>query len=488
MLQVDFLNIFMAPCLVGYNSHAVNDHDSPREACGLFGIYAEGEDVARLTYFGLFALQHRGQESAGIAVSDGHTVRAYRDLGLVTRVFSEAIIESLKGHIAVGHTRYATTGSSTLRNAQPITCSTLQGNIAVAHNGNLVNAHHLRRELERKGEVFESTNDSEVIVRLIAHAYQGDIVEAIRAMMEQVQGAYSLAIVTPTQLIGVRDPYGVRPLCLGRLDDAWVLASEDCAFPPIGAHYVRDVEPGEIVVIDSDGLRSYQGAYPVREALCMFELIYFARPDSHLYRRLLYEVRRRMGIELAKEHPTEADLVIPVPDSGVPAAVGYSHESGIPYGEGLIKNRYAPRTFIQPDQRLREQSVRLKLTPLTEVIAGKRLVVVDDSIVRGTTTRQIVRLLFEAGAREVHMRITAPPIRHPCYYGIAMATQRELVAAHHTVEDVRRQIGATSLGYLSIEGLLRASGQPKERFCLACFNGDYPIPIPQDIESTCILE
>jgi len=462
----------------------VIDHDTPREACGLFGVYAEGEDVARLTYFGLFALQHRGQESAGIAVSDGESVRAYRDLGLVTRVFTEPILQSLRGHIAVGHTRYSTTGSSTLRNVQPITCSTLQGNIAVAHNGNLVNAHTLRAELEAAGEQFETTNDSEVIVRLIARAYEGDIVEAIRAMMARVQGAYSLAILTPTQLIGVRDPFGVRPLCLGRLGSAWVLASEDCAFPPIGAEYVRDVAPGEIVVIDAEGLRSYEGAKPAREALCMFELIYFARPDSHLYGRLLYEVRRRMGMELAREHPAEADLVIPVPDSGIPAAVGYAHASGIPYGDGLIKNRYAPRTFIQPDQRMRELSVRLKLTPLTEVIAGKRLVVVDDSIVRGTTTRQIVRLLFEAGAREVHMRITAPPIRFPCHYGIDMATQRELVAAHHTVEDVRQQIGATSLGYLSIEGLLRACGQPQGRFCLACFNGDYPIPIPDDVELT----
>ncbi|MER3403387.1 MAG: amidophosphoribosyltransferase [Armatimonadota bacterium] len=462
----------------------MTDHESPREACGLFGIYASGEDVARWTYFGLFALQHRGQESAGIAVSDGEGVRAYRDLGLVTHVFSEPILQSLNGYIAVGHTRYSTTGSSTLRNVQPITCSTLQGNIAVAHNGNLVNAHTLRAELEALGEQFESTNDSEVIVRLIARAYQGDIVEAIRAMMARVQGAYSLAILTPTQLIGVRDPYGVRPLCLGRLDSAWVLASEDCAFPPIGASYVREVAPGEIVVIDSNGLTSYEGAPLAGEALCMFELIYFARPDSHLYGRLIYEVRRRMGVELAREHPAEADLVIPVPDSGIPAAVGYAHASGIPYGDGLIKNRYAPRTFIQPDQRMRELSVRLKLTPLTEVIAGKRLVVVDDSIVRGTTTRQIVRLLFEAGAREVHMRITAPPIRHPCHYGIDMATQRELVAAHHTVEDVRQQIGATSLGYLSIEGLMRACGQPRSRFCLACFNGEYPIPIPEDVELT----
>jgi amidophosphoribosyltransferase len=453
-----------------------------REECGLFGIYAPGEDAARLTYFGLFALQHRGQESAGIAVSDGSTVRMYKDLGLVTRVFSEPILQSLQGHIAVGHTRYSTTGSSTLRNVQPLACPTLDGNIAIAHNGNLVNAHHLRTMLEKEGETFETTNDSEVILRLIARAYRGDMVEAVRAMMQQVQGAYSLAILTPTQLIGVRDPFGIRPLCIGRLRGAWVLASETCALHPIGAQFIREVAPGEIVLINEQGLHSFEGQPSQREALCMFELIYFARPDSHLYGQLLYEVRRRMGMELAKEHPAEADLVIPVPDSGVPAAVGYAQYAGIPYGEGLIKNRYAPRTFIQPDQRMRELSVRLKLTPLREIIEGKRLVVVDDSIVRGTTTRQIVKLLFDAGAREVHLRITAPPIRFPCHYGIDMATQRELVAAHHTVEDVRQQMGATTLGYLSIEGLLRASGQPRTRFCLACFNGDYPIPIPDDVE------
>jgi len=453
-----------------------------REECGLFGIYAPGEDAARLTYFGLFALQHRGQESAGIAVSDGKTVRMYKDLGLVTRVFTEPILQSLRGHIAVGHTRYSTTGSSTMRNVQPLACPTLDGNIAIAHNGNLVNAHHLRALLEAEGEVFETTNDSEVILRLIARHYRGDIIAAIRAMMRQVRGAYSLAILTPTQLIGVRDPFGIRPLCLGRLGEAWVLASETCALPPIGARFIRELEPGEIVLIDEEGPRSFTGLPCQREALCMFEMIYFARPDSHLYGKLIYEVRRRMGMELAREHPAEADLVIPIPDSGVPAAVGYAQQSGIPYGEGLIKNRYAPRTFIQPDQRMRELSVRLKLTPLREIIEGKRLVVVDDSIVRGTTTRQIVKLLFEAGAKEVHMRITAPPIRFPCHYGIDMATQRELVAAHHTVEDVRQQIGATTLGYLSIEGLLRASGQPRERFCLACFNGDYPIPIPGDVE------
>lgn len=455
------------------------DSEAPKEACGIFGVYAPGEDVARLTYFGLFALQHRGQESAGIAVSDGRVVRMYKEMGLVARVFDEAILQLLKGSIAVGHTRYSTTGSSSLRNAQPIACSSQVGEIAVAHNGNLVNALQLRSELEAAGEIFESTNDSEVIARLIATEEAEEAVEAVAKAMTRLQGAYSLAILTPRQLIGARDPYGIRPLSIGRLNGHYVLASETCAFPPIGATYERDVLPGEIVVIDEQGLRSYTGIPAEGEALCMFEFIYFARPDTRLYGHLLYEVRRRMGEQLAQEHPAEADIVIPVPDSGVPAAIGFSQRSAIPYGEGLIKNRYVQRTFIQPDQRLRELSVRMKLIPLPEAIAGKRVVMVDDSIVRGTTIRQIVRLLFETGAKEVHVRITAPPIRHPCYYGIDMATERELVAAHQRVEEISRQIGATSLGYLSLEGLLRAVGEPRRRFCLACFNGEYPVPIPQ---------
>lgn len=458
------------------------DSESPKEECGIFGVFAPGEDVARLTYFGLFALQHRGQESAGIAVSNGRYVRTYKDLGLVARVFDEAVLRSLQGHIAVGHTRYSTTGSSSLRNAQPIGCTSQVGDIAVAHNGNLVNAHILRGELEASGEIMETTNDSEVIARLIALGGSESVPEAVARAMTQIQGAYSIAVLTSTELIGVRDPLGIRPLSIGRIGQHYVLASETCAFSPVGASYERDVMPGEIVVINEKGLRSYVGLPAEREALCMFELIYFARPDSHLYNRLIHAVRRNMGKQLAIEHPVQADLVIPVPDSGIPAAIGYSEQSGIPYGEGLIKNRYVQRTFIQPDQRLREQSVRLKLTALPEELAGKRVVMVDDSIVRGTTTSKIVRLLFESGAKEVHVRITAPPIRHPCHYGIDFATERELVAAHQSVEDIRRQIGASSLGYLSIDGLLKAVGHPKKRFCMACFNGEYPIPIPDDVE------
>ncbi|NUL83560.1 MAG: amidophosphoribosyltransferase [Armatimonadetes bacterium] len=452
--------------------------DRPREECGIFAACAPGRDAARLTYFGLFALQHRGQESAGIAVSDGQTVQMHKDMGLVARVFDEATLSSLKGGLAVGHTRYSTTGSSALRNAQPIACTTQTGDTAVAHNGNLVNAAQLRRELESQGATFESTNDSEVIARLIASEDGEDIVESVARAMSRMSGAYSLAILTPTQIIGARDAFGVRPLSIGKIGDHYVLASETCAFPPVGARYVRDVLPGEIVVIDEGGLRSFTGVPAAREALCMFELIYFARPDSHLYSGLLYETRRRMGKQLAIEHPAEADLVIPVPDSGVPAAIGFAEASGIPFGEGLIKNRYVQRTFIQPDQSLRELSVRLKLVPLTDAIRGKRIVMVDDSIVRGTTIKQIVHLLFDAGAKEVHCRITAPPIRHACYYGIDMANERELVAANQTVEDIRQQIGADSLGYLSIGGLVKAVGQPRGRFCLACFDGEYPIEIP----------
>lgn len=456
--------------------------ESPKEECGIFGIFAPGEDVARLTYFGLFALQHRGQEAAGIAVSNGRFVRMYKDVGLVARVFDEGVLQQLRGHIAVGHTRYSTTGSSSLRNAQPIACPSQTGDIAIAHNGNLVNAYSLRTELEQSGESMETTNDSEVIARLIANFDSKDIVEAVAHAMSRMQGAYSLAVLTSSQLVGARDPFGIRPLCIGQLGEHFVLASETCAFGPMGATYLRDVKPGEIVVFDEQGMRSFVGSVPEREAICMFELIYFARPDSHMRGKLLHQARRNMGRQLAVEHPAEADLVIPVPDSGIPAAIGFSEQTGIPYGEGLIKNRYVQRTFIQPDQRLREQSVRLKLTPLVEAIEGKRIVMVDDSIVRGTTTRQIVRLLFEAGAKEVHVRITAPPIRHPCHYGIDMATQAELVAAEQEVEDVREQIGATTLGYLSIEGLLQAVDGSEDQFCLACFNGDYPVTIPEDVE------
>ena len=461
------------------------DEDTPNEECGIFGVFAPGEDVARLTFFGLFALQHRGQESAGIAVSDGERLKVHKQMGLVTQVFTEDVLSGLKGHIAVGHTRYSTTGSSVLRNAQPLHCCLHASTVAVAHNGNLINTEELRGEMEGREHVFETTNDSEVIARLIAEQTNAlSLAEAVRGAMRLVRGAYALAVMTETQLVGVRDPYGVRPLCLGRLGtDKWVLASETCALNTVGAVFVRDIAPGEIVVIDEQGVRSAPGVPMERPALCMFEMIYFARPDSVMYGQSLHAARQRMGRELWREHPVPdgADLVIPIPDSGTPAALGFSEASGIPFGEGVIKNRYIQRTFIQPDQRMRDLGVRMKLTPIREALAGKRVVMVDDSIVRGTTTGKIVRLLLEAGAREVHVRISAPPVKFPCFYGIDMATQDQLVAAKHHVEEIRQMIGATTLGFLSPAGLSRAVHVPNDQFCLACFTGEYPIDIPPHV-------
>lgn len=471
------------------------DGDIPNEECGIFGIFAPGEDVARLTFFGLFALQHRGQESAGIAVANGRDIRMHKDMGLVTQVFDEEVLAGLRGHVAIGHTRYSTTGSSVLRNAQPLqACLNANSphdesrNVAVAHNGNLVNTEALRSEMEGRGIVFETTNDSEVIARLIAEFSQNeqmDIGSAVRAMMQRVVGAYSLAILTENELIGARDPWGVRPLCLGRLGlDHWVLASETCALNTVGATFVRELAPGEIVVIDRRGVRRIGGVPMAGEALCMLEMIYFARPDSVMYGNSLHIARQRMGHELFHEHPVPgADIVIPIPDSGTPAALGFAEASNIPFGEGLIKNRYIQRTFIQPDQRMRDLGVRMKLTPIREALEGKSVVMVDDSIVRGTTTGKVVRLLLDAGAREVHVRISAPPVRFPCFYGIDMATQDQLIAAKQSVEEIRRHIGATSLGFLSKEGLSRALAVPNDNFCLACFTGEYPIPVPMHLRN-----
>ena len=467
------------------------DGDTPHEECGIFGVYAPGEDVARLSFFALFALQHRGQESAGIAVSDGETLKVHKDMGLVNQIFSEDILARLKGHIAIGHTRYSTTGSSVLRNAQPLHCCLHTGTVAVAHNGNLINTEELRREMEGRGIEFETTNDSEVIARLIAEQETPTLADAVRATMKQIRGAYSLTILTENELVGVRDPFGVRPLCLGRIGpNKWVLASETCALNTVGATLVRELAPGEIVVINANGVRRIPGVPMERQALCMLEMIYFARPDSVMEGQSLHAARQRMGRELALEHPAPgADIVIPVPDSGFPAALGFAKESGVPFGEGLIKNRYIQRTFIQPDQRMRELGVRMKLTPIREALEGKSVVMVDDSIVRGTTTDKLVRLLLDAGAREVHVRISSPPVKYPCFYGIDMATQDQLVAAKLSVEEIRRLIGATSLGYLSPEGLARAIGVPNDNFCLACFLGEYPIDIPPHVKmSKFILE
>lgn len=452
------------------------------ESCGIFGIYAPGEEVARLTFFGLFALQHRGQESSGIATSDGKQIHCHTSMGLVAQVFDEATLGKLTGNMAIGHNRYSTTGSSRAINAQPVVVRGSAGEIALGHNGNVVNAQSLRQELSEQGYPFYGSTDSEVIVNLILASPEKTWVDKIRYAMRRLRGAYSLVILTTNALIGVRDPFGVRPLCLGKLNGGWVLSSESCALDHLGAQFFREVEPGEIVIINDRGVSSLQGIRSEMRALCIFEFIYFARPDSVLNGRLLYQARERMGEELAREHPVAADLITGVPDSAIPAGIGYARESETPFSEGLVKNRYVGRTFIQPGQRIRELGVQLKFNPLPGVLAGRRLVVVDDSIVRGTTTPHIVNLLRKAEVREVHMRICAPPIRYPCFFGVDMATRWELIAAYKSVREIRDFIGADTLGYLSLEGLITAVGLPKETFCLACFTGDYPIPVQLEMD------
>lgn len=455
--------------------------DHPKEECGVLGVYTPDEEAARVAFFALFALQHRGQESAGIAVSDGSRVRMHKDMGLVNQVFGPDELRDLPGHMAVGHTRYSTTGASLLRNAQPVFCQSLVGEIAVAHNGNLINARELKQELEDEGERFDSTSDSEILARiLVRYLDQGPDI-AITELMKRIKGAYSVCVLTPKLVFGFRDPSGIRPLTAGRVGDGYMVASETCAFSPVGGQNVKELGPGEAVVISPQGMRFFQAHEPERGGMCLFEFIYFARPDSEMYNQTLYGARQRMGENLADEHPVEADVVVPVPDSGIPAALGFAERSGIPYREGMIKSRYIHRTFIDPDQRLRELGVRMKLSPLEDHIRGQRVVLVDDSIVRGTTTSQIVRLMFDSGATEVHVRITAPPIRFPCFYGIDMASKGELAAAQMTVPQLGAYIGATSLGFLSIDGAVAACGGPNTRFCLACFNGDYPIPVPKGL-------
>jgi amidophosphoribosyltransferase len=455
---------------------------SLHESCGIFGVYAPGEDVARLTFFALFALQHRGQESSGIATTSGKGVFLYTGMGLVSHVFDEAALSRLPGLIAIGHNRYSTAGSSRLANAQPIVVDGPNGKLALAHNGNIINALPLRQELEEKGYRLSTTSDSEVIACLIVSSPGNTLEEKISHAMYRLQGAYSLVILDDRCLIGVRDPMGVRPLCLGKTDNGWVLASESCALDHIGAAMIREVEAGEIVTIDANGPKSRQGIEPQTQALCVFEYIYFARPDSTIGGRLLYRAREGMGRGLAQEYPVDADLVVGVPDSATVAAIAYSKESGIPFGEGLLKNRYVGRTFIQPDQRIRELGVGLKFNPLREIIAGKRLVLVDDSIVRGTTTPRVISLLKKAGAKEVHMRVCAPPICYPCFFGVDMATRWELIAARKTVPEIKDFINADSLGYLSLEGLVKAVALPKESLCMACLTGDYPIPVQLEMD------
>lgn len=452
--------------------------DKPEEACGVFGVYSDDPDfdAAGITYLGLYALQHRGQESAGIVVSDGHSVLTHKDMGLVSHIFNKDILQALKGRIGIGHVRYSTTGSSFISNAQPLVGRCSRGIIAVAHNGNLVNTEDLRIKLEKDGSVFQSTTDTEVIMNLIARYSQDTLEEAILKSAKALQGSYSLVFMTKDTLIGLRDPFGFRPLCLGKLDNAYILASESCVFASMGGKFIRDVEPGEMVVITKDGLRSYRLPAVKRRALCVFEYIYFARPDSTIDGLNVHMARKAMGREMAKQFNRPADVVIPVPNTGFSTAIGFSEASGIPYDIGLIKNAYVGRTFIQPNQSMRDLGVRIKLNAVEEVIKDKRVVIIDDSIVRGTTSGKIIKLLRESGAKEVHMCISAPPITDPCYYGIDTSVRKELIASSNTIEEICEYIGADSLTYLTLEGLKRAVA-PKTELCDACFNGCYPVQI-----------
>jgi amidophosphoribosyltransferase len=452
--------------------------------CGVLGVFSPGHEAAPLAALGLFALQHRGQESAGVAVSDGHNVMVYKDLGLVAQVLDERRLPSLRGHLASAHCRYSTTGSTSWENSQPTFRIGPHRPVAISHNGNLVNTRQLLKDLPGGRGRLTATTDTEVLTAMLADEPAADLVEALLRVLPRTEGAYALVVMDGQRLVGVRDPHGFRPLVLGRLpDDGWVLASETAALDILGADFVRDVAPGEMVVLgEPGGPRSVRFAEG-HENLCVFELIYFARPDSYMLGRNLYEARRRMGEALAREAPADADIVMPVPETGAPAAAGYAEASGLPYREGMIKNRYAGRTFIQPSQALRQRGVNVKLSPLREQIRDRRLVVVDDSIVRGTTTKQIVNLLRKAGAREVHLRISAPPIFNPCFYGIDTQIETELIASTHSLDEIRDYVGADSLSYLSIGGVLDALELPRERFCFACFDGLYPVPVPYDVAS-----
>ncbi len=458
--------------------------------CGIFGVYGHPE-AANLTYLGLHALQHRGQEAAGIVSSEAGKLHSHRAMGLVADVVTPAALERLPGRSAIGHVRYATAGSSDVRNAQPLSVEYAHGAIALSHNGNLVNGGALRARLEGQGSIFQTTSDTEVIVHLLAHARETDTTDRIATALRQIEGAYSLLFITETKLIAVRDPHGFRPLCLGRLKDAFVFASETCAFDLIEAEFIREIEPGEMVVVDAAGLRSLRPfGPPPEERFCVFEHVYFARPDSRVNGRSVYRVRERMGRRLAVEHPVEADVVVPVPDSGIAAAIGYARQSGIPYDMGLIRSHYVGRTFIEPQQSIRHFGVKLKLNAVREVLDGKRVVVIDDSIVRGTTSRKIVKMIRNAGAREVHLRISSPPTTHPCYYGIDTPTRSELIASSHSVDEIARYVTCDSLGYLSVEGLMGAvdlSGPAvpqattdRTGWCAACFTGDYPVSFEQN--------
>lgn len=452
-----------------------------KEECGVFGIFNnDRHDIARLTYHGLYALQHRGQESAGIAVNDEGTILHHKDMGLVPEIFNEVVLNHLKGRIAIGHVRYSTTGASLRENAQPMVVKYKNGQLALAHNGNLVNAAEIRSKMEENGAIFQSTSDTEVVANLISRYRVGssNIEDTLVKVINDLKGSYALVIVTPKKLIGIRDPLGIRPLCIGLLGQSYILASESCALDAVGAEFIRDVNPGEIIMIGEDGLKSVQTDISDSSRLCIFEFVYFARPDSVIDGASVLQARIEAGKRLAIEHPVDADVVIGAPDGGLNAALGYSRQSGIPYGQGLLKNRYVGRTFIQPEQGQRESGVRIKFNAMKAEIAGKRVIMVDDSIVRGTTTRRIVQMLKDAGAREVHMRVSSPPYKFPCYFGIDISSSKQLVASRYTVEEIRDMIGADSLGYLSLDGLMRIPVGARCSFCTACFNSDYPMDVP----------
>ncbi len=477
----------------GRLTHDLDPHEKgPQDACGVFGVWATEEDVAKLTYFGLYALQHRGQESAGIAVSNGRQILVYKDMGLVSQAFDESTLETLQGHLAIGHTRYSTTGASTWHNAQPTFRPTSTGSIALAHNGNLTNTRELADRVDhlksiggeldipsRQSNHVIATNDTTLITTLLAADPDKTLEEAALQVLPTLRGAFSIVFMDEHTLYAARDAQGVRPLVLGRLERGWVIASEDAALATVGARTVREVEPGELVVIDEDGLRSHRFAEPAPKG-CVFEYVYLARPDANIAGRSVHAARVEMGRRLARAFPVDADMVIPVPESGTPAATGYAEASGIPFGQGFVKNAYVGRTFIQPSQTLRQLGIRLKLNALEDAIAGKRLVVVDDSIVRGNTQRAQVRMLREAGAKEVHVRISSPPVRWPCFYGIDFATRAELIATGLGVEEIRAAIGADSLGYISEDDMIGATGQDRSELCLACFDGHYPIDLPDE--------
>ena len=469
----------------GLLNHNVLDADKgPQDACGVFGVWAPGEEVAKLSFYGLYALQHRGTESAGIATSDGQRILVYKDMGLVSQVFTEGDLATLKGNLAIGHCRYSTTGSSTWANAQPTLRPTKYGTLALAHNGNLTNTGDLAQLVQKLESAplntVGATTDSEIMTALIALQDEKNVEASALAVLPQFEGAFSIIFMDENTLYAARDRHGVRPLVLGKLETGWVVASESAALDIVGAAFVREIEPGEFVAIDKEGVRSQRWAQAQPKG-CLFEYVYLARPDTTIAGSGIHKTRVAIGEQLAKEAPAEADLVIPVPESGTPAAIGYAKQSGIPFGMGLVKNSYVGRTFIQPSQTIRQLGIRLKLNPLREIIEGKRIVVVDDSIVRGNTQRAIVRMLREAGAREIHVRISSPPVKWPCFYGIDFASSAELIASGLDIEQIRRSIGADSLGYVSLEGLIEATRVSAEKLCAACFTGEYPIRIPEEM-------